>query len=342
MKIRYQNVCLMKDEEINLEPGKLIAITGETNNGKSALYYTFVDAFTNGSNFKKWINNELLQKDSKTTAKITITDDNGDCYSAEAGTNFVRYAANSVKYEKPGRKSFFELIDGQIPGLYYDPEDSRQIMNVQDEDSGFFPIDRTDSQIFRTYERLLSLSCTEDILRTIKLDIDEIDFKISDMTSAIQQSNEQLVQIDKAISNIDETKLKQLEQQLFAAKSALLRVSAIEQQTRKDSIYVDKVKQSPQQTLEQFNVEDFKSKLMLLTESAKLEKVKQLLTLPEVERFDYMKMYEIAKALVLANTLVNDLDTLEKQISADEQRLQEVLSIINTIKVCPYCGKPME
>lgn len=342
MKIRYQNVCLMKDEELDFEPGKLIAIIGETNAGKSALFYTFVDAFTNSSNFKKWINNEALKENPKATAKISITDDNGDWYEAEAGTSFVRYKANNVKYEKPGRKSFFEVIDGQIPGLYYDPEDSRQIMNVQDEDSGFFPIDRSDSQIFRTYERLLSLSCTEDVLRTIKLDVDEIEYKTTDMSSTVQKSEEQLMHLSKAMAKLDEVKLKKLESELFASKSALLRVSAIVNQTEKDSVYVNKVKQYNSNELQVFDVQSLKDKILLMSEYAKFMRIQPLVSLPKLEEFNVTKVFETVKSMVTANALVNEIDGLKRQISEDDKRLQEVLSIINTIKTCPYCGKPME
>lgn len=343
MKIDYKNVCSIRDAKVDFEPGKLIAVVGETNQGKSAMFYTFVDAFTNSSDFKKWINNEALKENPKAVAKIAFTDTEGNWYEAEAGTDHVYFRANNVKYEKTQRKSIFELIDGQIPGLLYDPEDSRQIMNFQGEDAGLFPIDRSDTQIFKTYERLLSLSCTEDILRTIKLNTEEVDFKISDYTTTIQQNTVIVNKIEEFQSKVDIEKVQKLEQELLACKSACSRINEIVKLTEKDSKYVDRAKKMPEIPEVSLNVLDFQNKLMLLVKATNLMNVSsKLATQWPKEDFDCAKFKQFLETCSKSANLVKELDSLQMQINADTERLNEVSIIISDIKVCPYCGKPME
>ena len=154
MKIVYKNVGSIRDAEVDYEPGKLIAIKGESNQGKSLMWYSLIAGFTNSPDFKKFINNEALKEDPKAIEKIDLYDDYGNFWQVEAGTNHLYYRTNKAKYEKTNRKSIFELSNSQIPGLLYDEENTTPIMNIVDEDSGMFPIDRSDSQIFKTYERL--------------------------------------------------------------------------------------------------------------------------------------------------------------------------------------------
>ena len=343
MKIKYENVCSIRNAEVNFEPGKLIAIVGETNQGKSALFYTLVDAFTNSSNFKKWINNEALKESDKSVARISLTDDNGNWYQAEAGKNHINYRSNKIKYEKPGRKNIFELLQGQIPGLLYDPEDTRLLMNIQGEDSGFFPIDRTDSQIFRTYERLLSLSCTEDILRTIKLDIDDIDFRISDMTSTIQRNKEQLLKINNVIDSIDESKLQKLKSELIANKNALTRVNAIKDSCEKDNFYLNKVFQLPEFSTISFDILDFQRKISLLVQVNKLVMYETILsTNVSLKSYDISKLIKSSENLSKAASLLQEMAALKYSIAIDNDKLKDILNILQNIKVCPYCGKLME
>lgn len=343
MKIDYKNVCSIRDAKVDFEPGKLIAVVGETNQGKSAMFYTFVDAFTNSPDFKKWINNEALKENPKATAKIAFTDTEGNWYEAEAGTGHVYFRANDVKYEKTQRKSMFELIDGQIPGLLYDPEDSRQIMNFQGEDAGLFPIDRSDTQIFKTYERLLSLSCTEDILRTIKLNTEEVDFKISDYTTTIQQNTVTVNKIEEFQSKVDLEKIQKLEQELIACKSACSRLNEVVRLTEKDSKYVERAKQIPEIPEVSLNVLDFQSKLTLLVKATNLMNVNAKLSIQwSREDFDCTKFKQLLETCSKAVNLTKDITDLFEQINKDTERLNEVSTIISDIKVCPYCGKPME
>lgn len=346
MKISYENVASIRNATVDFEPGKLICIVGETNQGKSALEYTFVDAFTDSSKLKRWINNDALKEDPKAVAKISFVDDNGDWYQAEAGTGHTNYRVNKIKYEKPGRKSIFDLIKGQIPGLLYDPDDTRLIMNVQDEDSGLFPIDRPDTQIFKTYERLLSLSCTEDILRTIKLDTDELDFKISNMSSASQKSKEQIVKIEDALKTLDETKINELLSNLEANQVTIDRILKCYAQTYKDSMYVEACSKLDlaryQNTID---IDKIKQSFTTMSKAIQFSKYEALIKSIEQlqsNTIDLQQVQQKAQSLSVATMLINQLNDIDKERKEDEKKLKDIEEQLSKIDVCPYCHRPLE
>ena len=343
MKIKYENVCSIRNAELDLEPGKLIALTGETNQGKSATFYGFVDAFTNSPDFTRWINKQALEENPNAVAKVSLVDDEGNWYQAEAGKNHINFRVNDIKYEKPGRKSIFELINGQIPGLLYDPEDSRLIMNVQGENCGLFPVDRPDTQIFKTYERLLSLSCTEDVLRTIKLDNDELDFKIADATSSIQKSNEQIAKIDNVLNNINENAIHTMLLELDANQDALNRISKVYEDSYKDALYVEACsKISSLRVLEDIDLKRIENLFKLIYNYLEHVKIKKKLSYePLEETFDTSRLTISLQNLQIAKDLEKDLSTILKEQSKDISILKEINDKLDSIKVCPYCHKPL-
>lgn len=344
MKIKYSNVCSIRDAEVDFERGKLICIKGESNQGKSALFYSLVDGLINNKTFKNWINNDALKEDPKSVAKITIFDDEDNRFQIEAGTNHMYYRYNKAKYEKVGRKSIFEIIQRQIPGLLYDPDEQNQILNIVDEDSGMFPIDRSDPQIFKTYERLLSLSCTQDILRAIKLDVDEIDSKCADMLKTNQKSTEQLVKIDAVLDNVNKQTLTNIMNTLQNYLNNCSRLNSLYSSTKSISNYVDKVNESSVFNSEEFDTVRFSKLLELLIKSTTIQKYCSIakIDIDKEEYFDLEKVSKINQSYNLALNINNDLASLNIEIDKDIKLLNDINSTLNSIKVCPLCGKPME
>jgi ABC-type lipopolysaccharide export system ATPase subunit len=343
MKIKYKNVCSIRNAEVEFKPGNLVCIKGESNQGKSALFYALVDGLTNSPAYKKWINNQALAEDPKATAWIGLTDDENNLFQVEAGTGHFNYRVNDVKYEKVARKNLFELIEGQIPGLLYDPNDTRQIMNVQGEDDGLFPIDRSDAQIFKTYERLLSLSCTEDILRTIKLDMEDIDYKILDMTKSVQQQQSQLSKIDEFFDNIDLEKLKTDQDTLVQLQEKYERLHKLYEDTEKVAMYVSEVNKVDKLDNKTFDTKKFEQQLTkLIKANNDIKYINLCQTKFSTETYDVKKFENIVDKVTLAQKLINDIDILNAYIKEDSEKLQSINSILDEIKICPYCNRPIE
>lgn len=343
MKIYYKNVCSIRNAEVEFKPGKMICIRGESNQGKSALFYTMLAGFTNSPEFKRFINNDALKENPKALAWIGLEDDEGNLFEVGATTNSLFYKENKLKYEKVGRKCIFDMMSGKMSGLLYDPEDTRQIMNLQGEDDGLFPIDRSDSQIFKTYERLLSLSCTEDILRTIKLDAEDLDIKSSEHLRQIHQSQEQISKIDEILAN---EYLKELSTKINTTEllvNTFTKLQELYDKTEKTAKYIDEATKPNDFESVQFDVKGFEKLLNALVVAGNHVKYIQACAqeFPK-QSFDIEYAIKLNKAYDEANASMQLITEFNKFVKQDEEELEGILSILNTIETCPYCGKPME
>lgn len=343
MKITYENVCCIEHAVLDLQPGKLVAIVGESNQGKSALYYTLASGLLNSTDFKRFINNEALKKNAKAVAKISIEDDNNNFWQVEAGKGHLYYRHNKTKYEKVGRKNIFDITETQIPGLLYDVENMSPIMNIVDEDTGMFPIDRSDAQIFKTYERLLSLSCTEDILRTIKIDQEDVDFKISDFTNTIQMSLVKLKDIDNFYESIKDLELTTKITKLTELINSTNQLLTIYSQISSSAQYSEYVLNLPKFEKSDFDVKSFEFLVSSLVKAGNLQKYVKLAGIQCYDNaFDIKAVEELFKEFQKAAELTKEIETLSALQVSDKSELDNVTNILNEIKVCPYCGKPME
>lgn len=345
MKIQYKNVGCIRQAELDLEPGKLVIIKGESNNGKSLMFYSLVDGFTNRPEFKKWLNNDALKENPKAIEWIGLFDDEGNEFQVEAGTNHLYYRNNKAKYEKVGRKTIFDVIEGQIPGLIYNAEEINPILNIIGEDSGMFPIDRSDSQIFKTYERLLSLSCTQDILRAIKLDVEDIDIKVNDLLKVTQSNNDKISKIDKTFETLDIDKLNKLETELKAYIDVYNQAIALYNAVIKDANYcqaINNLQEFQKQKL--FDCKKFEQLCNDYITAHKLEKYIAHSSYLAFEQtyFDCTKAYKLNSDYSSALTLSQEIETENKLILEEEQRLKDIQLLLDKIDVCPYCGRPME
>lgn len=342
MKIAYKNVCSIRDAQVEFKPGQLICICGESNQGKSAMFYSLESGLTNTPDFKRFINNEALKENPKATAWIGLTDDEGNLWQIEAGTGHFYYRANDIKYEKTNRKSLFELINGQIPGLLYDPDNTCPIMNIVGEDSGFFPIDRSDAQIFKTYERLLSLSCTEDILRTIKLDQDDIDYKTGELLKSIQKDTEYLTAYSKLQETVKIEDVTKLYNDFLALKNLNAQFIDTYSQTNKIALYSKVVEEFNIEQPELFNIAGFQEKLSTLVKANQVSKYIELSKVEfEKEEFDLSKAIELGQDFSVAYQLSQEIAQLNNDIATDEKTFLDIKSKLDNIETCPLCGQPM-
>jgi ABC-type dipeptide/oligopeptide/nickel transport system ATPase subunit len=345
MKLKYKNVCSIKEAEVEFEPGKLYCICGESNQGKSSMFYSLLAGLVNSPMYKNFINKQALSDNSKATAQIEMIIDQ-NIYEIEAGTGHMKYTINGEEYSKLGRKSIFDILQGQIPSLLYDPEDTRQIMNISGEDDGLFPIDRSDAQIFKTYERLLSLSSTEDVLRQIKLDNEDVDYKTADLTKNINQNQQQLNQLSEVLKNIDRVKLNTI---FGILRDILTRYSITVQalnSNEKSNTYVKKVFSTQEFRNSFFDVQGFSRLLQSLIQAGK---VKQYIDIQERghwgdvrNQFDAQAYYSLEHQLGVATTLQNEIQQLNLTCQNDELLLQDIEAQLSTIKTCPMCGQEIE
>lgn len=345
MKIQYKNVGSIRDAEVEFKPQKLTLIKGPTNNGKSLMFYSMSYGLLNNPAFKHFINNKALEENQKAYEQITIIDDRNDKFEIKAGTNYLQYKYNDNEpYQKVQRKTFFDVSQKSIYGLLYFPdEDYDKILNIVGEDSGLFPINHTDSQIFKLYENLLCLSSSQDILRQIKLDQEDFDYRQKEITQTIQKYEEQQVKINSALDIIDENKLNEIENTLKYYNDNYTRLIDLYNNVIKDVNYINKYN-SIQYTNIDFDVQKFSRLLNILIQSNSLNNAQSLLNveLIEPEKIDLQKIINIQQNYSNALLLSQEINNLNSTIDNDTKELNNIIEKMKDVKICPLCGQMME
>lgn len=342
MKLKYHNVGCIKDAEVEYKPGQLVAIIGESNQGKSLQFYSLLSGFTNSADFKRFINIDELAKNPKAGEQIILTDDTGVQWEVGATNSSLYYRIGNVKYDKTHRKSIFEIAQSQIPGLLYDPDNCTPIMNIVDEDTGMFPIDRSDAQIFKTYERLLRLSCTEDILKTIKLDMEDIDYQISSRTDAMQKNQVSLQKLIEFNKSIDTNELSNMLKKLEVYVDTIKNIENYNNQAN-DSMKYIKATEELCRIPVSFSTSLFKEALEILITMNKIDNYCKLVnSVNDIHiGFDLDRSIELFSNCSKAVSLSAEITSLETAIAKDECLLKTIENNLSTIDVCPLCGKPM-
>lgn len=346
MKIKYHNVGSIKDSEVEFTPGNLTLIRGETDQGKSLMFYSLADGLLNCSTFKSWINNKALKDNPNVFEQIIIIDDNSNEYKIKAGKSYLEYYYNNEKAEKPQRKTLFETLKKQIPGILFSPDELTPLLNIVQENEGFFPINRPDSQIYKTYERLLSLTSTQDIMRAIKLDLDDIQNQQKDKLYSLQKYKEQQTKITEFLSsNIDEKSIDNILNTLINYYNEYARISTLYNSILKDIKYVQAFQYLKNNTLEFFDTTKISKALALYTQYTQFNKSLEVIKNIKYNKEDYL---DIRKVELLNNNYQQayykeaEIKELNNQIHDIETKLNSFEVILDSIEICPLCGQPIE
>src|SRR5574344_544160 len=206
MKLSYKNACSMRQADFNFERGKMYLISGGNNSGKSAVFYTLSSSLLNTREATNYINNEALKDDPDAAMEVTLQDDKNNEYTYSRTKGSAAYWINGKEVRKLVRKNVFDVIDGQIDGLLYDPDDTQKIVNIQGEDNRLFPFDRSEGEQFKLFERIFNISSTTAIIRSANMDEDDVKCKIVENVKSIDDNNRKLEKINTALSdfNIEE------------------------------------------------------------------------------------------------------------------------------------------
>lgn len=345
MIITYKNVGCIKYAKLECIPGSLILIKGETNNGKSLMFYSLEDGLLNTSTFKTWINNQAKEENPKAFAEIVIENDDRSVYRISANEDGMKYTENEVSYEKTRRKTIFEVLEKSIQGFLYCPDEINPILNIVDENSGFFPIDRSDSQIFKTYERLLSLSCTQDIMRSIKLDQEDIETKIKEKSDCIQSFSDKKSKILEFLSSkINQESITKISSTLRAYSDFYNKKISLYNSTVKDATYINKVLSVGRFDCNEFDTSLFSKRLSILVSYNSLTKYFSIINSVQfiTKEFDIKKHEKQIESFNKASLLLKDITYLEDCIIKDKEKLEHVKSVLKDINICPLCGNQLD
>lgn len=179
MKIKLKNFQSIKSEEIEFNPG-LTLITGPTNSGKTAIFRGLMTLLTNPVEAPDFINgSELSEKGESAELSVTLLDEGIPTIEFHRAKGKAWYMINNKKYSKLSRSTLFDIYPEMHKKFVYNPDDPRKILNFQTENNLAFPFDRSDTEMFKLFERIFSISDTRAIIDTMKKEEDETTFKLN-------------------------------------------------------------------------------------------------------------------------------------------------------------------
>lgn len=346
MKIQYHNVGSIRDAEIEYNLGKLILIRGETNHGKSLIFYSLADGLLNNPTFKKWHNKQSLIENPNSSEKIILYTDDNNKYEVELNSKGFRYRINDNEpVEKVQRKNIYDILNRQIKGFLYSSDEENPLLNIVQENEGFFPINRSDSQIYKTYERLLSLNNTQEIMKSVKMDIEDIQYHQKDNLIMLQKYQAQQSKLSEALnSTIDENYITQVLITITKMYNDYIRVQNICSFLVKDINYIHTFSNSKLEMLTKidFDALRFNRLLNLYIQDANYQKSNKLLEfkLYSVD-IDIDKIKRVNISYNNALNIQSQIQEIYQNIQNDISLLEEIDKKLKDVKVCPLCGQSL-
>lgn len=178
MKVKLKNFQAFRSAEFEFDPGFTL-ITGPTDNGKTVVFRALTTLLTNSVDAPAYINGDALKE--KEDAELVVTISDTDIPKIEFHRNKAKawYVINGKKYSKLARSNIFDIYPDLHKKFIYCENDPRKLLNFQTEKQLAFPFDRSDSEMFKLFERIFNISDTRAIMDTIKKEEDEINFKLN-------------------------------------------------------------------------------------------------------------------------------------------------------------------
>ena len=344
MEIRLHNACSIRDFTLSLEPGKIYIISGGNNSGKSSLFYSLSSALLNSKETKCYINNEALKEDKNATMEVELVDDNGSSYIYQRTPSSAKYFIDGKEYKKLGRGNLFDLIERQIPGLLYDPTADKKIVNIQGEENNLFPFNMSEGEQFKLFEKIFNISSTTDILRSMKLDEDDIDHKIEDNTRQITDNTTKKNVYTNLVNTIKSediqrytdyftTNLNILSNQyndINLCNTLIISYNNTQQLKNKQ--------QGLTITEQHRDIEkDFLKACKL---AADIQATQDLKNTKRV--FNVSDYNELNSDVLKVQSLEIDYNNYCKELLDLDVELQSIRKQLSTVEICPVCGKPLE
>lgn len=344
MKLRLKNSCSIRETELEFQPGKVYLITGGNNSGKSSLFYSLSSALLNSKETKCYINNQALKEDPNATMEVELVDDAGSSYRYDRTPSSSKYTINGREFRKLNRSNIFSFTNGQIPGLLYDEGDVRKIVNIQGEENGMFPFDRTEGEQFKLFEKIFNISSTIVVLRSMSLDETDIDSKLKENTSSIDENTRKLQAFTNFISEVKTEDIQKF-REYFVEKSNILSNMYNDILTGNNLVtFINSCAELKEKTdlkdisRQHTDIEQDYLRVCNLTKSiAQISELKEYKT-----KFNVDKYNELYKDTQNAEHYLHSYESSMKEIDMLEADYRQIKSQLATVDVCPICKTPVK
>lgn len=327
MKVITKDFQRLKGENVFEFPIGITVIQGRSGSGKSSLFYAIEDCLSNPNGVSDVINWDA--------DKCEVTVENED-----HRVKWVKTQKSSEYIDKEGKPyvkaSKLDSRDIDDLGFYFNKKD--EIVNIHDEWAKLFPFESNETEMFKLFEDIFNISCSFQIIDSMKKDEQEQKSHINDLTRSINELTMQNNSIDNILSKIDLNKLNGI---IFDLQNKENKVNEIIQDYNvfsENQKYLN-LKDVTPFTLNIDNnsynqlLEDYKNYLCCLERRDMNIPTRKELNIPENM---YEQDYSIYKDILSQiSSYDNEITKLNEEENTTKEKLKE-------IKVCPTCGHSLE
>ena len=334
MQITINNFQILKGEHSFEFPVGLTVIVGASASGKSSIFYAIQNALANPMGVVDCITHGANK------ASVSI-ENNGNSITwnrTKASSEYINNITqqNFVKASKLDSRDIADL------GFYFN--NKGKIVNIHDEWSVLFPFGESDADTFKLFEDIFNISCSVQV-------IDEMKKEESDIKALITSTQNEIDDIKTKQLTLDGILLSGLNKEAVSKKVEELNninmynaniVRAF--QTYQDNQYISNLIKLPTDfnydldAIARYNYninEDYK-KLLKFEKHSKID-----ISLREFV-FEPTNYQNILADYNKCGYIQADINNFSNQILELDNKIQELETMMSTIKVCPVCGKPME
>ena len=368
MKLTIKNFQSISSATIEFPVG-ITAIVGPSNSGKTSTIRAIYAVIKNPSEAKSFIQH------GKDKAEVEIETDRMKVKWART-LKESSYEINGVLHQKVGRTNLPELVPDN--DFYLDEDDN--IVNIQDEWSSLFPLDRTDAQVYKLFGSIFNFDENDSttVMRKIKEDESETKRSIAETNTKLATSENRLCKINSFLSQYSEEDLiamrnklgvmlqeyEELDKdtsQLLVCLRMISNISKIDIKNF-DFNFVDDYLELDKDTkvledcmsivskeipLSTFDFDTVRNYLELNKDVDKLIDLNKCLSIdiPEVKQFDFDTVNNYLELDKDCGTLISILKEI-KELSEGEitiqSKINELKEQLDSIESCPFCGKEMD
>ena len=342
MKLKFKNFQSLRSEEIEFNPGFTL-IVGPTNNGKTAIFRGLLSLLTNSVDTPAFINGSALQEKEDAELAVTLIDD--DIPKIEFHRNRAKawYMINNKKYSKLARTNIFDIYPDLHRKFIYNPNDPRKILNFQTEDQLAFPFDRSDTEMFKLFEKIFNISDTRAIIDTIRKEEDETNFKIEQNLTEKQNLEQKITELKSSVSGINKHLILNYAEQYKKCSSEIQRYDSEFSTIASYAPFLRTIQEAP--VFSHLNDEQ------IYTETILLEKKIQECLLKETYIKNYTEIQltpikeDLDSAVLDLESKLNKIQSLEESIANQKQIIDlnekaktKAETELQKFDACPLCG----
>ena len=192
LKVTIENFQSISKGELEFTQGINI-IVGQSNSGKSAILRALKGAVLNTSGSQKYI------KNGTKGFKVGI-DYQGNSIEWSRTSRSPEYVINGEKYAKTGSSNLLDFLDNS--GFTLD--ENKSLMNVESELELPFPFDKSNSELFKLFEKnIFCISDSTAITKLIKSDEEETASRKDNAEYELTRLQDKLAAIEELEKEVD-------------------------------------------------------------------------------------------------------------------------------------------